>query len=68
MVEAVAIVIETGFRVEIFCRETMAEEVGERAGLRNDFSESVASVLRYGVTVCVEVARDITDVVVAGNI
>ena len=68
MVEAVAVVIEAGFDVVVFCRETMAEEVGERPGLGDDVAEGVVGVLRDGVAVGIEVARNITDVIIAWNV
>ena len=68
MVEAVAVVVESGFGIVVFRGEAVAEEVGKRAGLGDDVAESVVGVLRDGVAVCVEVASDVAVVVVAGNV
>ena len=68
MVEAVAVVVKTSFGIVVFRGEAVAEEVGKRAGLGDDFAESVVGVLRNCVTVCVEVAGDVAVVVVAWNV
>ena len=68
MVEAVAVVVKTGFGIEVLCREAMPEEVGKRAGLGDEFSEGIVCVLRNSIAVLVKVARDIADVVVERNI
>jgi len=68
MVEAVAVVVKAGFYIKVFRRETVAEEIGERAGLCNRIAEGVVCILCNGIAVGVEVARDVAVVVVAGNI
>ena len=68
MVEAVAVVVKTGFGIVILRGEAVAEEVGERAGLGDDFTESVVGVLRDGVAAGVEVASNVAVVVVAWNV
>ena len=68
MIEAVAEAVETDFDVEVLGREAMAEEVGKRARLGYGVSKSVIGVLRDGVTVSIEITRDVTVVVVAWNV
>ena len=46
----------------------MAEKVGKWAGLRNCIAECVVSVLRYSVSVSIEIACDVPVVVVERNI
>ena len=65
MVEAVAVVVEAGFGIEILCRETVAEEVGERARLGYGVAECVICVLRDGGAGRVEVAGYVAVVVIA---
>ena len=67
MVEAIAVVVEASFDVKVLCRESMAEEIGKRTGLRNDLPEDVVGVLRDGVSIRIEVANDVTDIIVTGN-
>ncbi len=68
MVEAVAVVVEAGFGIEVFCREAVSEEICKRAGLQNRVAEGVVCVLRNGVAGRVEVARYVAVVVVERNI
>ena len=68
MVETVAVIIETGFGIEILCREAVAEEVSERAGLRDGVAEGIVRVLRDSVTGRVKVAGDIAVVVVEWDV
>ena len=68
MVETVAVVVETGFEIVVFCREAMAEEAGEWAGLRDGVAECVICVLRNRVASRVKVAGDITIVVVERDV
>ena len=68
MVEAVAVVVKSGFGIEILCREAVAEEVGEGAGLCDGVAKSIVGVLRNRVAGRVEVAGDIAVVVVAWNV
>ena len=68
MIETVTVVVEAGFDVEVLCREAMAEEIGEGAGLGDDVAESVVSILGNGVAVYVEVTSDVAVVVVAWNV
>ena len=68
MVETVAVVVEAGFGIVIFCRETMAEETGERAGLRDGVAEGIVGVLCDRIAVGVKVARDISVIVIERNI
>ena len=46
----------------------MAEERREGAALRERAAESVVGVLRDGVAVGIEIARDVADVVIVGDI
>ena len=64
----VTVVVETGFGVVILRRETVAEEICERARLRDDFAEGIVCVLRYRIAVRVKIASDVADIVVAGNV
>ena len=68
MVEAVAVVVEAGFGVEILSGEAVAEEVGERARLGNGVAKGVVGVMRYNTTTGVEVAGDVAVVVVSRDI
>ena len=68
MVEAVAVVVETGFGIVVLRGEAVAEEVGEGAGFGDEFAESVVGVLRDGVAAGIEVAGDVAVVVVAWNV
>ena len=68
MVEAVAVIVVVGFSVEILCREAMAEEVGERTGLRYGVAESVVGVLRNCGTGRVEVTGYVSVVVVERDV
>ena len=68
MVEAVAVIVETGFDIVVLCREAVSEKIGERARLRYVIAEGVVGVLGNGVTVCVEVASYVSVVVVAWNV
>ena len=68
MIETVAVVVETGFDVEVLCREAMAEEIDKGTGLGDDLAESVVSILGDGVAVYVEVTSDVAVVVVAWNV
>ena len=44
MIEAVAVVVEAGFGVVVFGRETIAKEVRERTGLSEGIAEGVVGV------------------------
>ena len=68
MVEAVAVIVEAGFRVDVFGRETVTDDVGERAGLRYGVTESVVGVLRDCVAGSVKVAGDVAVVVVERDV
>ena len=68
MVEAVAVIVEVGFSVEILCRETVTEDVGERAGLRYGVTESVVGVGGDGFVCGVEVAGNVAVVVVERDV
>ena len=63
MVEAVAVIVEAGFRVEVFGRETVTEDVGERAGLRDGVAESVVGVGGNGFAGGIKIAGDVAVVV-----
>ena len=45
----------------------MTEYVGERARLRQGVTKGVVGVLRDGVSIRIEVANDVTDIIVTGN-
>ena len=68
MVEAVAVIVEAGFRVDVFGRETVTDDVGERAGLRYGVTESIVGVLRDCVAGSVKVAGDVAVVVVERDV
>ena len=68
MVEAVAVVVETGFGIVVLCRETMAKEVGERTGLGDKFSEGVVGIGGNGFACGIEVAGNVTVVVVERDV
>ena len=51
MVEAVAVVVETGFGIVVLRREAVAEDIAHGARLRERSTESIVGVLRYCVTV-----------------
>ena len=68
MVEAVAVIVEAGFRVEVFGREAVTEDVGERTGLRYGVTESVVGVLRNCGTGRVEVTGYVAVVVVERDV
>ena len=68
MVEAVAVIVEIGFRVDVFGRETVTEDVGERARLRYGVTESVVGVGGNGFTGGIEVAGDVAVVVVERDV
>ena len=63
MVEAVAVIVEVGFSVEILCREAVTENVGERTGLRYGVAESVVGVGGDGFAGGIKVAGDVAVVV-----
>ena len=68
MVEAVAVVVEAGFGVEVLRREAVAEEAGAPAGLGDEPAEGIVGVPRKGAAVDVKVARDVAVVVIARNV
>ena len=68
MVEAVAVIVEAGFRVEVFGRETVTEDVGERAGLRDGVAESVVGVGGNGFSGGIKVAGNVSVVVVERDV
>ena len=68
MVEAVAVVVEAGFGIEILRREAVAEEAGASAGPGDEPAEGIVGVPRKGAAVGVEIARYVAVVVVAGNV
>ncbi len=68
MVEAVAVVVKASFGIVVFRGEAVAEEVSEGADLGYKIAEGIVGVLGDGVTVCVEVAGDVTVVVVGRNV
>ena len=68
MVEAVAVVVEAGFDVKVLCREAVAEEVSEGAGLGYEIAKGIVGVLGNGVAAGIEVASDVAVVVVAWNV
>ena len=68
MVEAVAVVVKSGFGIVVFCRETVAEEIGERAGLCDGVANGIVCVLGNCVTGRVEVTGYVSVVVVAWNV
>ncbi len=68
MVEAVAVVVEAGFGIEVLRREAVAEEAGAPAGPGDEPAEGVVGVTRKGAAVGVEIARDVAVVVIAGNV
>lgn len=68
MVEAVAVVVESGFGIVVLRGEAVAEEVGEGAGLGYDIAKGIVGVLGDGVAVGIEVAGDVAVVVVAWNV
>ena len=68
MEEAVTVVVKTNFGIVVFRGKAVAEEVGKRAGLGDDFAEGVVGVLRDGVAAGIEVAGDVAVVVVAWNV
>ena len=68
MVEAVAVVVEAGFGIEVLRREAVAEEVGKRTRLGDELAEGIVGVPRKGAAVGVEIARDVAVVVVAWNV
>ena len=68
MVKAVAVIVEAGFRVDVFGREAMAEEVGEGTGLRDGVAESVVGVGGDGFAGGIKVAGDVSVVVVERDV
>ena len=68
MVKAVAVIVEVGFRVEVFCREAMAEEAGVWAGLGYGVAKSIVGVLGDRVAVGIEVSGDVAVVVVERDV
>jgi len=68
MVEAVAVVVEAGFGIEVLRREAVAEEAGASAGPGDEPAEGIVGVPRKGAAVGVEIARYVAVVVVAGNV
>ena len=68
MVEAVAVVVEAGFGIEVLSREAVAEEAGASAGPGDEPAEGIVGVPRKGAAVDVKVARDVAVVVIAGNV
>ena len=62
-VETFAIIVKTCFGIEVLRRETDAEEVGERAGLRNQFPEVIVFVCGDDIARFVNVLRHIAVVV-----
>ena len=68
MVETVAVIVKTDFGIVVFGREAVAEEVGKQSCLGYGVAEGVVGILRYGVAVFVEVARDVAIVVVCGEV
>ena len=68
MVEAVAVVVETGFGIVVLRGEAVAEEVGERTGLGDRAAEVVVLVRGGDVAGFVYVLRDIAVVVVCGEV
>ncbi len=57
MIETVAIIVQTSFNIEVFCREPVAEEVGEITGLRNGTAKIVILVGGGNVARFVDVLR-----------
>ena len=51
MVEAVAVVVEAGFGIEVLRREAVAEEAGAPAGPGDELAEGIVGVPRYGTAV-----------------
>ena len=51
MVEAVAVVVEAGFGIEVLRREAVAEEAGASAGPGDELAEGIVGVPRYGTAV-----------------
>ena len=68
MVEAVAVVVKTGFGIVVLRGETVAEEVGEGAGLGYEIAKGIVGVLGNGVAAGVEVTSDVAVVVVTRNV
>ena len=68
MEEAVAVVVKTSFGIVVFRGETVAEEVGEGAGLGYEIAKGIVGVLGNGVAAGIEVASDVAVVVVAWNV
>ena len=68
MVEAVAVVVEAGFGIEVLRREAVAEEAGAPAGFGDEPAEGIVGVPRKGAAVDVKVAREVAVVVVAWNV
>ena len=68
MVEAVAVVVEAGFGIEVLRRETVAEEAGAPAGPGDELAEGIVGIPRKCAAVGVEIARYVAVVVVAGNV
>lgn len=68
MVEAVTVVIKASFGIVVFRGETVAEEVGEGAGLGYEIAKGIVGVLGNGVAAGIEVASNVAVVVVAWNV
>ena len=68
MIKTVAIVIEACFGIKVFCRETMAEEVGECARFGDESTESIVGVRYYNISDGINILCDVTVVVVARDI
>ena len=65
MIKAVAIIVKAGFGIKVFCREAMAEEIGERAELQDEIAKGIVDVLRCGAAIGIEIMSDVA--VVSGG-
>ena len=68
MIKAIAVIIEASLGINVFCREAMAEEVGERARLDDELAEGIVGVRCYNIPVGIDILCDVAVVVVARDI